>query len=117
MAGAFAWIYARGKEAKPWLAQGVRYGIAAALLGVIPGYLIYYAVQPLPGEMVVKQVIFSGILLIVLGIIVAWLYRERRKDLIAVLITARARRACRSRGHAASAAGDRTVPGSTRARS
>jgi len=76
MAGAFAWIYARGREPKPWLAQGVRYGIAVALLGVIPGYLIYYAVQPLPGEMVVKQIIFSGILIVVLGIIVAWLYRD-----------------------------------------
>ena len=76
MAGAFAWIYTRGREPKPWLAQGVRYGIAVALLGVIPGYLIYYAVQPLPGEMVVKQIIFSGILIVVLGIIVAWLYRD-----------------------------------------
>ena len=76
MAGAFAWIYARGREAKPWLAQGVRYGIAVALLSAIPGYLIYYAVQPLPGEMVVKQIIFSGILVVVLGIIVAWLYRD-----------------------------------------
>ena len=76
MAGAFAWIYARGREAKPWMAQGVRYGIAVALLGVIPGYLIYYAVQPLPGAMVIKQIVFSGILIIVLGIIVAWLYRD-----------------------------------------
>lgn len=75
-AGAFAWIYARGREAKPWLAQGVCYGVAVALLGVIPGYLIYYAVQPLPGVMVVKQIIFSGILIVVLGIIVAWLYRD-----------------------------------------
>lgn len=79
MAGAFAWIYARGTEAKPWMAQGVRYGIAVALLGVVPGYLIYYAVQPLPGLMVVKQVIFSGILMVVLGIIVAWLYRDTVK--------------------------------------
>jgi hypothetical protein len=76
MAAAFAWIYARGREAKPWLAQGVRYGVAVALLGVIPGYLIYYAVQPLPGVMVVKQIIFSGVLIVVLGIIVAWLYRD-----------------------------------------
>ncbi|MGZ9060080.1 MAG: hypothetical protein ACXW14_12645 [Burkholderiaceae bacterium] len=76
MAGAFAWIYARGREAKPWLAQGVRYGIAVALLSVVPGYLIYYAVQPLPGAMVLKQIIFSGILVIILGIIVAWLYRD-----------------------------------------
>jgi len=76
MAGAFAWIYACGREAKPWMAQGVRYGIAVALLSVIPGYLIYYAVQPLPGVMVVKQILFSGILIVVLGIIVAWLYRD-----------------------------------------
>lgn len=76
MAGAFTWIYSHGREAKPWVAQGVRYGVAVALLGVVPGYLIYYAVQPLPGELVVKQIIFSGILVVVLGIIVAWLYRE-----------------------------------------
>ena len=75
-AGAFAWIYVRGREAKPWLAQGVRYGVAVALLGVIPGYLIYYAVQPLPGTLVLKQIIFSGTLIVLLGIIVAWLYRD-----------------------------------------
>jgi hypothetical protein len=38
-AGAFVWIYERGVEtAKPWLAQGLRFGIAVALLGVIAGY-------------------------------------------------------------------------------
>jgi hypothetical protein len=29
---AFTWIYLKGREDKPWLAQGARYGIAAALL-------------------------------------------------------------------------------------
>ena len=76
MAGAFTWIYSFGREAKPWIAQGVRFGIAVALLTVVPQYLIYYAVQPLPGVMVVKQAVFSGILMVVLGIIVAWFYRE-----------------------------------------
>src|SRR5262245_4857268 len=52
LAGAFAWIYARGIEPKPWLAQGVRYGIAVACLTCIPMYLIYYAVQPMPGGLV-----------------------------------------------------------------
>lgn len=77
MAAAFTWIYARGTEAKPWVAQGARYGIAVALLSAVPGYLIYYVVQPLTGELVTKQIIFSSILLTVLGIIVAWFYRER----------------------------------------
>jgi hypothetical protein len=75
MAGAFVWIYARGVEAKPWLAQGVRFGVAVALLMIVPIYLIYYTVQPLPGALVIKQIVFDGILTIVLGMIAAWLYR------------------------------------------
>ena len=76
MAGAFVWIYARGQEAKPWVAQGVRYGVAVALLTAVPTYLIYYAVQPMPGAMVAKQILFDGVLIVVLGIIVAWWYRD-----------------------------------------
>lgn len=76
LAGAFAWIYARGVEAKPWLAQGLRYGLAIAFLTVIPMYTIYYAVQPMPGAMVIKQIIFDGILLLVLGAVVAFFYRD-----------------------------------------
>jgi hypothetical protein len=74
MAGAFVWIYARGTENKPWLGQGLRYGLAIALL-IVPIYMIYYVVQPMPGGLVVKQILFDGILLVVLGAIVAWLYR------------------------------------------
>ena len=76
MSGAFAWIYARGAEAKPWLAQGVRYGVAVALLSIVPIYLIYFAVQPMPAALVTKQILFDGLLMIILGIVVAWLYRN-----------------------------------------
>jgi hypothetical protein len=76
MAGAFAWIYARGVEAKPWLAQGVRFGLAVALLTVVPTYLIYYVVQPMPGGVVAKQIIFDSILMVILGLVAAWLYRS-----------------------------------------
>jgi hypothetical protein len=76
MAGAFAWIYARGAEAKPWLGQGLRYGLAIALLTVVPMYTIYYAVQPMPGMAVVKQIVFDGILLLLLGAVIAFLYRD-----------------------------------------
>lgn len=75
MAGAFVWIYARGVESKPWLAQGVRFGIAVALLAVVPIYMIYYVVQPMPGMHVVKQIVFDGILVTILGVIVAFMYR------------------------------------------
>lgn len=74
-AGAFVWIYARGVEAKPWVEQGIRYGIAVALLCIVPTYLIYFAVQPMPQALVIKQIIFDSVVMVILGIIVAWLYR------------------------------------------
>jgi hypothetical protein len=77
LSGAFVWIYARGVEARPWAAQGVRFGVAVALLTVVPSYLIYFAVQPMPAIVVVKQIIFDGILTVILGLIVAWLYRHK----------------------------------------
>lgn len=76
MSGAFAWIYSRGVEAAPWLPQGLRFGVAIALLTIVPTYLIYYVVQPMPGALVVKQIVFDGILMLILGMIVAFLYRE-----------------------------------------
>ena len=77
MAGALTWIYARGAEAKPWLGQGLRFGAAVALLTVVPWYIIYYVVQPMPGMHVVKQIVFDGILVLVLGAVVAFVYRRR----------------------------------------
>ena len=80
LAGAFAWIYARGQEAgKAWLGQGLRYGIAVALLSIVPTYLIYYAVQPLPGLLVAKQIVFDGMLMLVLGAAVAYMYRNSKR--------------------------------------
>lgn len=77
LSGALVWIYSRGVEAKPWLAQGVRFGLAVAFLTVIPTYMIYYVVQPMPGATVVKQLIFDGVLTVLLGVVVAFLYRSR----------------------------------------
>jgi len=77
LAGALVWIYSRGVEAGPWLPQGIRFAIAVALLTVVPTYIIYYVVQPMPGSTVVKQIVFDGVLLLILGIIVAFIYRPR----------------------------------------
>jgi hypothetical protein len=76
LAGAFVWIYARGVEAKPWLGQGIRFAIAVIFLTTLPLYLIYYVVQPMPGATVVKQIIFDGILILILGAIVGFMYRR-----------------------------------------
>jgi hypothetical protein len=76
LAGAFAWIYSRGVEAAPWFPQGIRFGLAIALLTVVPTYMIYYVVQPMPGLHVVKQIVFDGILMLILGVIAALIYRQ-----------------------------------------
>ena len=79
MAGAFAWVYSRGVEAKPWLGQGIRFGLVIALLTVVPMYTIYYCVQPMPGILAVKQIVFDGELLLVLGAVAAFLYRNDKR--------------------------------------
>ena len=82
LSGAFVWIYAKGVEARDWFPQGIRYGIAVALLTVVPTYLIYFVVQPTPRALMIKQIVFDGILLIVLGVIVAFMYRDAGKPAI-----------------------------------
>ncbi len=76
LSGALVWIYARGAEAKPWLPQGIRFGVAVALLTIVPTYLIYYVVQPMPGATVAKQIVFDGVLMLLLASVTAFIYRQ-----------------------------------------
>jgi len=75
----FAWIYRMGREAKPFLGQGVRFGLSVAVLAVIPMYLIYYAVQPMPGNLVAKQIVFGTIAIVLMGIVCAWINQDSAK--------------------------------------
>jgi len=77
LSGALVWIYSRGVEPRPWLAQGVRFGAAVAFLTVIPTYLIYFVVQPMPGAVVAKQIVFNTILMLVVGAVAAFMYRGK----------------------------------------
>lgn len=73
---AFVWIYSRGLEAKPWLGQGLRYGLAMWLIASVSRYLIYFAVQPWSGTVVALQIGLELIMMLLLGITVAALYRK-----------------------------------------
>ena len=75
LSGAFVWIYLRGRDDKPWHIQGLRYGVAIALLAPIPTYMIYYVVQPWPGGHVIKQIVFDSILVLILGCVTAFLHK------------------------------------------
>lgn len=74
---AFVWIYARGVEDKPWPGQGARFGIAVWMLFSLPVYLIYYfAVQPWPSRIVMKQIALEFFSMLLLGILTAAVYRR-----------------------------------------
>jgi hypothetical protein len=69
------WVYMRGREDKPWLAQGVRFGIAIACVAIIPIYLIYHVVTPVPLAVALKQIVFDTVRVVIMGIVLAWLNR------------------------------------------
>ncbi len=69
-----AWIYRQGvKPGVAWLTQGIRFGIALSLVTCIYMYTIYYAVQPTPPGLAVKQIVFEFIGNIIVGIVVAFI--------------------------------------------
>jgi len=72
---AFAWVYVQGKEDKPWLTQGVRFGVAIAFLTVIPTYLIYHVVTPVPLALALKQIVYDTIRVVLMGVVLAWINR------------------------------------------
>ena len=68
------WIYRMGHQAdKGVIAQGLRFGAAIAVVSTIPMYLIYFAVQRLPSDLVAQQIVFDTICMLLLGMLVAWL--------------------------------------------
>ncbi len=74
----FTWIYRAGRDARPWLGQGVRFGIAVSLLYTVPMFMIYYVVQPTPSDLAAKQVVLGSLMTIILGIAAAFVNRDPR---------------------------------------
>jgi len=73
---AFAWIYTKGlTPGVPAMTQGIKYGFATVFLVTVPLYLVYYAVQPMPGMIVVKQIFFDSIVMILMGIVVSMIIK------------------------------------------
>lgn len=77
MAGAFTWIYSRGVTDRPWPGQGLRFGVAIALLAVVPMYWILHVVQPLPSSLAHKAMLYDSILVIVVSLVLAAIYRRK----------------------------------------
>jgi hypothetical protein len=76
---AFAWIYIHGKEDKPFIAQGMRYGLAISALMVVPKFMVYFGITPISHWLMVKQIIFESIAVILTAIVVAWINTPKTK--------------------------------------
>jgi hypothetical protein len=74
-AAALVWIYLRGRENRPWLGQGIRYGLAVAFLATVPINLIQYASMPLPLDFMLKRLCYDVATVILVSIVVAFIYR------------------------------------------
>jgi len=75
-AAMFAYIYTRGRENKPWLVQGLRYGVVMTFMTVVPYSLSQYVVYRVPYMLAIKWMIAGGIQLLIVGAIVAAIYKD-----------------------------------------
>ncbi len=72
------WLYRQIMPAgERSLTRGLRFGTAFALAATLPGYLIYYAVQPWPAAVVHKQMLFGTLVVLVLGMLLGYLQPRR----------------------------------------
>jgi len=72
-AAALVWIYERGRQDKPFLGQGIRFGIAMAALVPAAKFITYYAIQPIPHSIALHQILFDGAVIVLTSIVVAWI--------------------------------------------
>jgi hypothetical protein len=67
----FVLIYARGAENKPWMGQGIRFGIIATLFTVVPSTLNQYLSYNIPYSLAAKWIVSALVVLVLMGIAVA----------------------------------------------
>ncbi len=73
----FTALYRRGRVAgKGVLAQGCCFGLMMVIVSCVPTYLIYYAVEPMPLNLVCKQIVLDSIGMMGLGLAVAGLNKQ-----------------------------------------
>jgi len=72
----FVWLYARIAPSGPWVREGLRFGVVGWLVGQVPLWLLWFAEQPWPGTLVVKQLALELGAALVLGLVVAAIARQ-----------------------------------------
>jgi hypothetical protein len=75
-AAAMTALYRFGIENRPYLGQGVRFGLLAAAISAVPYTLVGYAVTNIPGALAIKQLVLETIIVTAMGVVIAWVHRK-----------------------------------------
>ena len=67
----FAWLYSKGVEAKDWVGQGLRFGLALACVWIVPAYLGNYATMPFPLPLILKGLAGDTVNALACGLVAA----------------------------------------------
>jgi hypothetical protein len=74
---ALVWVYDRIMDNGTRFTQGLRIGIIGFAMGQAPLWLLWYAEQPWPGALVVKQLVLELAASLILGVAIAGTARKR----------------------------------------
>ncbi|MBZ5521690.1 MAG: hypothetical protein LAP21_05465 [Acidobacteriia bacterium] len=77
-AAAAVLIYVRGIEPKPWIGQGIRFGLLLALASAVPQSMVEYFTYPIPPILAVQWIAGEGVLAVLLGVVVAAICRPQQ---------------------------------------
>jgi hypothetical protein len=73
---ALVWVYARLRLDGSAIARGLALGVVGWMIGQVPLWLIWYAQQPWPGVLVMKQLGLELLASIVVGLAIAYMARS-----------------------------------------
>ncbi|MGH7617890.1 MAG: hypothetical protein ACREPM_11725 [Gemmatimonadaceae bacterium] len=68
---ALVWVYARIMDDGPRVPQGLTIGFVGFAMGQVPLWLLWYAEQPWPGSVVLKQLSLELVTSLVVGLTIA----------------------------------------------
>jgi hypothetical protein len=71
------WIFGRAELRGSAPIQGVKLGLLGWMVGQAPLWLLWYAEQPWPGQLVIKQLVLEFASSVILGITIAAVARRR----------------------------------------
>lgn len=72
---AFTWIYRVGRKDGDWIGQGLRFGLAIALVSNIPFFLIYHSVAQFPLDLTLKQCVGDTVGMLAAGLTIAFVHK------------------------------------------